>query len=151
MRFTLRSGPQEIEIVPREELLELNGASDALDYLRPFLEDPHNREVLRRSLAEGGMRVGGHRFDDEDLLVVLAHRIASGELKVLLRRADQPIPPPAVTAEATPREAAQTSPPPASSPPREEAEESPAEEIEQAAQAATLVSAADSGAPLCET
>ena len=150
MRFTLRSGPQEIEIVSREDFLELHDRDMTMEYLRQFLDDPVNRGVLRQSLAEGGLQVGAHRFEDEDLLVVLAHRLLSGELKALRRRQDQPVPPPQETAEATPRELETTSAPPASSSPTPPEEEVPPE-VDQVAQAATLESAAESGAPLCET
>jgi len=150
MRFTLRSGPQEIEILSREDFLELHDVASTLEYLRQFLDDPVNRDVLRRSLAEGGMQVGAQRFEDEDPLVVLAHRLVSGELKGIRRRLDHPIQPPKEIPEATPRELETQSPPPAtavSSPP----EAAPPPEVNQAAQAEALESAAESGAPLCET
>lgn len=152
MRFTLRSGPQEVEIVRREEVLSFHGIQDAFQYLKQFLGDAHSRAMLRHSLAEGGLQVGGRHFEDEELLMVLAHRIASGELKVIGRRLNQPVAPQDETTEATPRqvEEATPAPAPASSPPPVQGEEPPSK-LEEAAQAETLKSAAESGAPLCET
>jgi hypothetical protein len=150
-RFTLRSGPQEVEIVPREEMVDFPSAESTLSYLRQFLGDGENRAVLRRYLAEGGLQLGGRHFSDEDLLVVLAHRIATGELRILTRRMNQPKPPLEAPAETTPREVEASQvrpPPPASAPAAAPAEEE--SEVDQLAQAQTLESAAESGAPLCE-
>ncbi len=156
MSFILRSGPQEIEILRRDEVLEFHDGTQALAYLRQFLDDPLNRATLRRSLAEGGLQVGAARFDDEDLLVVLAHRIVSGELRVVTRRRDQPPPRPTATATATPREVEAATPQPAT--PSSAAPAQPGEEedplvsqVDPVVQAAALAAAAESGAPVCET
>ncbi len=152
MRFTLRSGPQEIEVVRREEILRFHSVQDAFQYLKQFLGDAHNRAMLRHSLAEGGLQVGGRHFEDEELAMVLAHRIVSGELRIVVRRINQPVAPQDDTTEATPRqvEAAAPSPAATSSPPPAQ-EEPPPSNLQEAAQAEALQSAADSGAPLCET
>ncbi|MCB1032792.1 MAG: hypothetical protein KDD47_03040 [Acidobacteria bacterium] len=150
MRFTLRSGPQEIEVVRREELLRFHGIQDARQYLQQFLGDPHNRAMLRHSLAEGGLQVGGRHFEDEELLTVLAHRLVSGELRIVTRRINQPVAPQDKPSEATPRQVEAATPRSAATSPPPPAQAEETSNLDPAAQAAALQSAADSGAPLCE-
>jgi len=113
---------------------------------------------LRAILDEGSAGAQGASFADEDVLAALAEQIAQDKLTlVALRPGEAPVPPLQGEAaaepapEALPPEEAEAPPPAESTPP---AAAEPADEmlasLDAAAQAATLVQAAEEGTPFCE-
>ncbi len=157
MRLILRGGGEELELLARDQVLEPRGEAAAEAVLAPLLADPVNAASARRALAETGG--DPRRWDGRDLLRQLARRVAAGELRLVRRRRFDVVAPSAGAAEsATPRQAAASAPSPAPAPaaaPAAAAAEETADALlagtDQEAQAATLVAAADSGAPLCDT
>jgi hypothetical protein len=166
MRVRLQDGYREIEIVGRSHVVEFYSEELAVAYFRRLLKEPGNRTALRRALAEemGGADVG--RLDDESLLKRLARRMIHGDLRVVTRQlypSGHNATPPEASQASTPRQDEQAakaeSAAAAAAATEEEAaetEEAAAEDAvlagtEAAPQAATLQSAAATGAPLCET
>jgi len=163
MRFTLRDGDFEAEILGREHFVEFYSEELLLAFLQRFLADPVNRGALRQALAEerGGANLS--RLDDIELLRPLARRMLSGDLKIVVRRhGSRPgaAAPEDAAAEPTPREAeaAAREERPASEPAAATAATAAAEETDPlladgtdpVAQAETLRAAAVAGTPLCE-
>jgi hypothetical protein len=162
MRVRLQDGYREIEIVGRSHVVEFYSEELAVAYFRRLLKEPGNRTALRRALAEemGGADVG--RLDDESLLKRLARRMIHGDLRVVTRQlypSGHNATPPEASQASTPRQDEQAAKAESAAATEEEAaetEEAAAEDAvlagtEAAAQAATLQSAAATGAPLCET
>jgi hypothetical protein len=169
VRFTLRDGDFEAEILGREHFVDFYSEELLIAFLQRFLADPVNRGALRQALAEerGGANLS--RLDDLELLRPLARRMLSGDLKIVVRRhGSRPgaaAPEAAAAQEPTPREAEAAAreespaaaPAPASTAAAAATSASAVEDpllppgLDPVAQAATLQAAAESGAPLCDT
>jgi hypothetical protein len=157
MRFRLEDGFREIEIVARRDLVEFHSEELAAAFFRRLLREPANRIAMRRSLAG---ELGGadlFRRSDEEVACWLARKVVFGDLRILAQDLPQR-PVPGGEREATPREVEQAaqaeqsaSPQPAPAAPAEEEADPLLAGTDQAAQAATLQAAAESGAPLCDT
>ena len=163
MRFRLEDGFREIEIVARRDLVELHSEDLAAAFFRRLLREPANRVAMRRGLAGELGAAEVFRWSDEEIARRLARKVVFGELRILAHE-----PPGGANAD-TPDEGAAATPRQVEQAAREEQSASPAQtrsspapsteaeeadpllaETDQAAQAATLQAAAESGAPLCE-
>lgn len=161
MRFRLADGFREIEIVARRDLVEFHSEELAAAFFRRLLREPANRIAMRRALS-GEMGAGDLlRRSDEEVARWLARKVVFGDLRILAHDLpQQPAPAAAGAGEATPRQAEQAAKAeqsaapapaqPAPAPASEEETDPLLADTDQAAQAATLQAAAESGAPLCE-
>lgn len=163
MKFRLEDGFREIEIVPRRDLVEFHSEDLAAAFFRRLLQEPANRIAMRRALAGELGAAGLSRRSDEEVARWLARKVVFGDLRILAHDMPQR-PVPAASdggGEATPREveqaaraeqSASTAESQSSSATSIEEETDPLlADTDQAAQAATLQAAAESGAPLCDT
>ncbi len=166
MRFRLEDGFREIEIVARRDLVEFHSEELAAAFFRRLLREPANRIAMRRALAGELGAADLSRRSDEEVARWLARKVVFGDFRILAQDVPQrPVPTTAAAAgsggEATPREveqaaraeqsasAAGTQTSSATS--TEEESDPLLAGTDQAAQAATLQAASESGAPLCDT
>lgn len=160
MRLRLEDGFREIEIVARRDLVEFHSEELAAAFFRRLLREPGNRIAMRRLLDQEG---AGDLFrrSDEEVVRWLARKVVFGDLRLLSHsRPDQLAPSVTSAADATPRQVEQAAkaeqsaspaPSPSSTATSTEEESDPLlAGTDQAAQAAVLQAAAESGAPLCE-
>lgn len=162
MKLKLEDGFREIEIVARRDLVEFHSEELAAAFFRRLLREPGNRTAMRRFLDQEG---AGDLFrrSDEEVVRWLARKVVFGDLRLLSHTRPDQLAPSATSeaaADATPRQVEQAakaeqsaSPAQSSSPAATSTEEETdplLADTDQAAQAAVLQSAAESGAPLCE-
>jgi hypothetical protein len=162
MKLRLEDGFREIDIVARRDLVEFHSEELAAAFFRRLLGEPANRIAMRRALSEEMGAGDLLRRSDEEVARWLARKVVFGDLRILAHDLPQRSAPAAAdgAGEATPRQAEQAakaeqsaSPAlaqPAPAPVSEEETDPLLADTDQAAQAATLQSAAESGAPLCE-
>jgi hypothetical protein len=89
VRRVLLRGSQTIQLLPWHESLTVDAALEfshpatALDFLRPFLDDPLSMMTLRAALAEelGSTDIAG--LDDQEVLAELAWRLVWGHVKMV--------------------------------------------------------------------
>lgn len=163
MRFRLEDGFREIEIVPRRDLVEFHSEELAAAFFRRLLQEPSNRIAMRRFVDAEMGAADLFRRSDEEVARWLARKVVFGDLRILAHGLSQRAAPAASGGEggATPRQVEQAAKAEQSASPaqaRSSAATSTEEEddplladTDQAAQAATLQAAAESGAPLCDT
>lgn len=161
MKLRLEDGFREIEIVARRDLVEFHSEELAAAFFRRLLREPGNRIAMRRLLDQEG---AGDLFrrSDEEVVRWLARKVVFGDLRLLSHSRPDQLAPSTTSeaADATPRQVEQAakaeqsaSPAPSSSSTATSTEKETdplLADTDQAAQAATLQAAAESGAPLCE-
>jgi hypothetical protein len=144
-------------------LVEFHSEELAAAFFRRLLREPANRIAMRRALGEAMGAADLFRRSDEEVARWLARKVVFGDLRILAHDMPQRSVPTASKGggEATPRQVEQAvraekgaSPAQSrsSSASSSEEEEDPLlADTDQAAQAATLQAAAESGAPLVDT
>lgn len=163
MKTLLRNGHRTMELRQRQDC----GASDtvmdfgspdlALIFLRKCKLDPSSMALLRRFAAYSSGLPSLSRMNDHQVLQILARKISDRQVKIVVSQkaaaplqggSGQPIPAPPQppTSVARPAPPEPMKPIPAAVP----VEETVFVPIDAATQAATLRSAAQSGAPFCE-
>jgi hypothetical protein len=171
MRLLLRNGLEEVEILSRGHLPpgpgegrrllldEPRTEDEVMALLGRLVADPAKGAALRRALAD---ELGGLiRYDNRSFLRDVAQQVLAGRLRIIRRRRFQDLPVFQPTAgSSTPREdeaaarqsnpAATSTASPAPAPAAAAAEDLLLAGVDAQAQAATLATAADSGAALCE-
>lgn len=163
MKFRLEDGFREIEIVARRDLVEFHSEELAAAFFRRLLREPANRIAMRRALDEEMGAGDLFRRSDEEVARWLARKVVFGDLRILAHDLPQRPAPAAAGGggEATPRQVEQAAKAEQSASPAQSQSSSAASteeeddpllaDTDQAAQAAVLQTAAESGAPLCDT
>ena len=142
---------------PRETEPQL-GANNLEAYFMPFTAnrrfkaDPYNMDALREALTKDEPCPCAKKWNDQEILAQVAWQLTEGTLRVAEKRYDvlprgaargRPTQPTA-RAEAPPAPVTETPPPEPAPEPTDE------ENVDAAAQAATLKQAAQDGTPFCE-
>ncbi len=164
MKTLLRDGHRTVELCRWQDcsasdaVMNLGGLDFALLFLQKFKVDPSSMALLRRFTAYQSDFMSLSKMNDHQVLQLLAHKISNQQIKIVLHKTRSsfkggsgqavlapptPQPRPSV-ARPAPLEPVEpiTAPPPI--------EEAVFAAVDPAAQAATLKSAAQSGAPFCE-
>ncbi len=165
MKTLLHTGRQTIELRRRHDcsasdsVMTFGSPDLALLFLLKFKSDLSGMALLRRFAAYSGGQTSLSRMSDHQLLKLLAAGISNQQIQVVLHKgsapltggAGQPAPPSTPTPQpraSVTRPAPLESIKPVTAPPP--IEETILAAVDPAAQAATLRSAAQSGAPFCE-
>lgn len=165
MKTLLHDGQRMIELRRRQDcsasdsVMNFGSPDLALLFLRKCKSDPGSMALLRRFVAYHSDQASLKRMSDHQVLQLLARNISDRQVKVVLHKGSAPLKggsaPPPIPKPAPPQPKASVARPAPLEPIKPVAAPPPIEEavfasVDAAAQAATLKSAAQSGAPFCE-
>jgi len=158
MKITLKSWPEKVEIADNHDYfnatdyipVKFNRTDDALRWLRPHIAEALTMKKLRQLLASENIS-HTEAMSSQQVIQKVAELIFQGKL-ILVKTSLMKIQPVIIeyTKKAAPVEAAPAAPPPQTQEPVIEPEPEEEDNTDHAAQAETLKSAAEEGAPFCE-